>query len=177
MRKSFLVLITLVLFSCKTKPPVVFVDEPYIFADDEADIFIEEEPIVIADPEFEILSIAVMQADLVVTQFKTVLKVINPNYFALNLTGLKYELYGEGLFWASGKGIDLLSIPEESSCETEFVFSMNFINMSRKLLDDIIALKKVRYKFLGDVEINAQVPNAAPYNITFERSGLSDVLK
>jgi LEA14-like dessication related protein len=178
MRKPFLVLTALVLFSCKTKQPAVFVDEPYIFAYDEPDIVeIEETPPVITDPEFEILSLAVIQADLVVTRFKTILKVINPNNFALNLSGLKYELYGEGLFWASGKAVDLLSIPENSSCETGFVFSMNFINMSRKLLDDIIALKKVRYRFLGEAEVNADIPDAAPFNITFERSGLSDVLK
>jgi len=163
MRKflSFLLLITL-LCACKSKPQIA-VEEP------------EPEPVIVLEPVFEIASIYIIQADLVNTQFETVLKVTNPNEFALILSSLKYQLYGNGLFWAEGRGNDILQIPAKSSSETKFRFTMNFINMNRRLLDDVIAMRQVRYRFRGETEIQPDVPSLRPFLMNFDCSGLSDV--
>ena len=163
MRKflSFLLLITL-LCACKSKPQIA-VEEP------------EPEPVIVLEPVFEIASIYIIQADLVNTQFETVLKVTNPNEFALILSSLKYQLYGNGLFWAEGRGNDILQIPAKSSSETKFRFTMNFINMNRRLLDDVIAMRQVRYCFRGETEIQPDVPSLRPFLMNFDCSGLSDV--
>jgi len=158
----FLLIITL-LFSCKTRPQIVE-DEP------EPEIVVE-----VLEPVFEIVSIIIIQADLINTQFETVLKVTNPNDFALLLTSLKYQLYGNGLFWADGAGNDLLHIPPKSSSETKFRFSMNFINMNRRILDDIIAMRQVRYRFMGEAEVRPEVPRLPPFAMNFDCNGLSDV--
>ncbi len=139
---------------------------------------IEKEPeieIEVKEPELEIVSIAIIKADLVNTQFESVVKINNPNEFALNLSSLSYELYGNGDFWASGKGEDLLHIPALDSCQTEFRFMMNFINMDRRLLDDIIAMKQVHYRFTGAAEVAPNLPKSSPFIMSFERSGLSNV--
>ena len=156
MRKSLIVLVILfACLGCKTKPVGPAVQ--------------------IKNPEFQILSIAIIQADLVNTQFEAVIRIDNPNDFAIDLTSLTYELYGNGAFWASGKGIDLLHIPPHYSSEAEFYFSMNFINMDRRLLDDVIAMRRVQYKFKGEVEVEPDFPRSKSFNFLFERSGLSDV--
>jgi LEA14-like dessication related protein len=161
MRKFlFIIIIIYLLTGCKTPKPVVV--EP-------------EAVIEVKDPEFNIISIAVIQADLINTQFEAVIKIDNPNAFDVNLSSLGYELYGNGKLWADGKGADVLRVPALSSCQTEFRFSMNFINMSRPLLDDIIAKRQVRYRFAGNVNVNPLIPNVDPFNIKFERSGLSGV--
>jgi hypothetical protein len=84
-------------------------------------------------------------------------------------------LYGNGKLWADGKSKDVLNVPAQSSCQTEFRFSMNFINMSRPLLDDIIAKRQVSYRFAGNVEVEPDIPNIESFNMNFERSGLSGV--
>jgi LEA14-like dessication related protein len=151
--------------TCKSKPAV----EPVVVAP-------EPEPVIeVIEPEFEIVSIAVIKADLVNTQFEAILKINNPNAFAVDLTSLTYELYGNGLFWASGTGVDILHIPARESCETGFYFMMNFINMNRKILDDVIRLHQVSYRFKGDVEVEPALPNSPPFNMSFERSGYSIV--
>jgi len=162
MRKflSFLLLIT-ILCACKSRPQIA-VEEPG--------------PVIeVLEPSFEIASIYIIQADLVNTQFETVLKVTNPNDFALLLSSLKYQLYGNGLFWAEGRGNDILHIPAKSSSETKFRFSMNFINMNRRLLDDVIAMRRVSYRFKGEAEVQPDVTSLRPFIVNFDTTGLSDV--
>jgi LEA14-like dessication related protein len=159
MRKFlFFLLVVLISAACKSPPK----------AAGKAEIEVKE-------PEFEILSIAIIKADLINTQFEAVIKIDNPNEFAVSLSSLNYRLYGNGRFWADGKGNDILHIPARSSCEAEFVFSMNFINMTRSLLDDIIAMRNVNYRFAGDVEVKPDIPMLVPFQMSFERSGFSIV--
>jgi len=160
MRKFlFIIGIICLLAGCKTQKPVV----------------VEPEVVEVKDPSFNIVSIAVIQADLINTQFEAVIKIDNPNAFDLNLSSMGYELYGDGKLWADGKGKDILLVPANSSCQTEFLFSMNFINMSRPLLDDIIAKRQVRYRFAGNVEVSPLIPNVDPFKMKFEQSGYSGV--
>jgi len=158
MRKLLFFLLTIVFFSaCKTQP------QP------EAPVSVE-----VLEPSFEIVSIVILQADLINTQFETVLKINNPNNFALSLTSIKYRLFGNGLFWAEGAGSDILQISANSSEETKFRFTMNFINMNRKLLDDIIAMRQVSYRFTGEAEVQPNL-RLSPFVMNFDISGLSNV--
>jgi len=163
MRKYlFIIVIFYLLAGCKSQKPI----EPEL---------VEFEIIKVINPEFNIISISVIQADLINTQFEALIKIDNPNHFAVNLSSLGYELYGNGKLWADGKGKNILHIPAQSSCQTEFIFSMNFINMSRPLLDDIIAKRQIRYRFAGNVEVEPVIPNIGSFNMNFEQSGFSGV--
>jgi len=163
MRKYlFIIVIFSLLAGCKSQKPV----EPEL---------VEFEIIKVINPKFNIISISVIQADLINTQFEALIKIENPNRFAVNLSSLGYELYGDGKLWADGKGKNVLHVPAQSSCQTEFRFSMNFINMSRPLLDDIIAKRQVRYRFAGNVEVEPVIPNTGSFYMNFEQSGYSGV--
>jgi len=131
--------------------------------------------IVILNPEFEIVSIFILQADLVVTQFETVLKITNPNEFALELNSLTYELFGNGLSWARGSGKNILHIPANGTTAAKFLFEMNFINMNRRLLDDVIAMRRVNYRFKGAAEVQPVISNIASFHMNYDCSGYSDV--
>jgi len=158
-------------FACKTPPPEIKVEpeKPVI------EVEIEELKVEIKDPEFSISSIMILQADLVVTEFETVLKISNPNDFSLDLSSLTYELLGNGASWARGTAKNVLHVPAMNSIETKFVFEMNFINMSRKLLDDVIALRQVRYRFFGKAEVQPNLPSVQPFIINYDCLGMSDV--
>jgi hypothetical protein len=52
---------------------------------------------------------------------------------------------------------------------------MNFINMSRRLLDDVIAMRRVNYRFRGEADILPVIRNASAFNVKFDCSGLSEV--
>ena len=175
----FFLLLLPLLMTCKSPPPAPpETPEAVEVLEAKEAIFevAEEEPAIeVLEPEFNIVSIAVIQADLINTKFKAVVRIDNPNRFALNLSSLYYELYGNGRFWADGMENDIFQVPAQSSRETEFHFSMNFINMNRNLLDDIIAMRQVRYRFKGDVEVETEIPKVPPFQMSFERSGLSDV--
>jgi LEA14-like dessication related protein len=118
-----------------------------------------------------------MQADLINTKFKAGLRINNPNGFAVDLSSMDYELYGNGSLWAAGKEKPLLHIPAQSSGETEISFSMNFIGMSRRLLDDIIALRRVSYRFSGTTEIETGIPYFPSFCMRFDCKGDSDVVR
>jgi LEA14-like dessication related protein len=154
-----LVLIVLTVFmviSCASRPEAV-------------------QPFQIIDPEFDVVSIYILQADIVVTEFEAVLKINNPNNFAMELESLDYQLYGNGLFWAGGTVRNVFQIPANSSAETRFTFSMNFIDMSRQLLDDVIAMRQVNYRFRGRAQVRPVIRNSFVYSVNFDCSGLSEV--
>ncbi|MDR2952049.1 MAG: LEA type 2 family protein [Treponema sp.] len=131
----------------------------------------------IREPSLDIVSIAIVQADLVNTKFKANVRIDNPNMFAVNVLSLGYNLYGAGTLWSSGKDECLLEIPARSSRETDFHFTMNFINMKRGLLDDIIAMRQVLYHFSGEAEVETGIEWLPSFQMAFERSGKSEVVK
>jgi LEA14-like dessication related protein len=131
----------------------------------------------IREPQFTITSIAIMQAELINTRFRVSLRIDNPNIFPLALSSLGYELYGEGRFWADGQEQDVFYIPAQGSSETSLFLMMNFINMKRQLLDDVIAMRLVRYRFTGEVEVGTGVSWLPSFHMGFDRRGNSVVLK
>ena len=175
MKKILLLLLIIPFFSaCKSPPaaPYVTPPPPSIPVIPPA---VVQAVINVIEPEFEIVSIVILQADLVNTDFETELRIINPNDFAVELSSIEYELHGNGMFWAEGSENDILHIPANSVCETKFRFSMNFINMNRRILDDVIRLRQVQYKFCGDVVVKAVIPGVPPFPMTFDCSGYSEV--
>jgi LEA14-like dessication related protein len=129
------------------------------------------------EPKFTITSIKILQADIVNTGFELRLIVKNPNIFPIKLMSFRYELYGDGNFWADGMEKDLLLIPAKSSLETIINFKMNFIGMNRRLLDDIVAMRQVRYRIIGEMEIGTDKQELPDFKMKFDHSGDSAVLR
>jgi len=128
-------------------------------------------------PQFIITSITILQADLINTRLKLSLKIDNPNVVPLTFSSFRYELYGNDRFWAGGTVKDLPVIPAQGSSEADFEFEMNFTNMRRKLLDDIIALREVRYRVVGSMDVETGVPQFPGFRANFDYSGNSAVIK
>jgi LEA14-like dessication related protein len=94
----------------------------------------------------------------------------------VTLSSFNYELYGNGLLWADGTEINVLQIPEKSSAGTDLFLMMNFINMRRDLLDQIIRLQNVNYRFTGNARVSTGVDYLPVFNTVFDLSGYSPVL-
>jgi LEA14-like dessication related protein len=131
----------------------------------------------IREPEFIITAIAVKKAELINTRFKVNLRIENPNYFPVELSALNYELYGGGRFWADGQEQDILYIPPGGAAETELFLVMNFINMRRELLDQVIALRQVHYRFTGEATVSTGIDYLPRFRMRFDRSGNSVVIE
>jgi LEA14-like dessication related protein len=131
----------------------------------------------IREPEFTITAIAILQAELINTRFRVSLRIDNPNMFPVDLSSFKYELYGAGRFWADGREEDVLRIPAQGSAETRLFLVMNFINMKRSLLDEIIAMRQVRYRFTGEAEVGTGVSWLPRFRMGFDHTGNSAVYK
>jgi len=131
----------------------------------------------IEELQYTIISITILQADLVNTRLKLTLKIDNPNAVPLTISSFHYELYGNDRFWTSGAEKNLVVIPARDSSEVSFEFEMNFINMRRRLLDDIIALREVRYRIVGNVEVETGISRFPDFRMNFDYSGTSAVIK
>jgi LEA14-like dessication related protein len=128
-------------------------------------------------PEFTITSIAVMRAELINTRFQVDLRIDNPNIFPVSLSSLGYELYGTGRFWADGKVKTSLEVPPRGSAETRLSLVMNFINMRRELLNEVIALGQVPYRFTGEALVDTGIPMLPSFRMDFDHSGYSAVIE
>jgi LEA14-like dessication related protein len=151
------------LVTCKSPPPP---HAPHVE--------MEDVPQQIAAPELIITSITILQADLINTRLKLNLKMVNPNTTSLTLSNFRYDLYGDGIFWATGTEKNLAVVPAQSSLETTVNLEMNFINMKRQLLDDIIAMREVRYRIVGTVEVEIEAGTPG-FRMNFDFSGNSAV--
>ena len=160
------------LVSCKSPPQAA----PHeVTPKAEAPETVEPE-VEIREPVFTIASISIEQASLVNTVFKYTLKIDNPNTFPITVFSFRYELYGNGRLWGGGIERGLAAVPAQGSSETKLSFEMNFIDMPRSLLDEVIAMKYVRYRLTGEAEIRADMPTPA-FRTAFEFSGESEVKK
>jgi LEA14-like dessication related protein len=168
MRKYLIILMSIMLFTaCKSPPP------PPVHH------IIEQTGIDVTEPEFHIISIVIIQGELINTQFEALLKINNPNEFALDVSSLRYELHGNGMFWADGIENNVFHVPARGSTESKFKFTMNFINMNRRLLDDVIAMRQVKYNFKGQAQIQARIAGEdiaiPPFVMDYDIAGHSEV--
>lgn len=131
----------------------------------------------IRQPEFTVSSLAVVQAELINTRFRVRLRIDNPNRYPLELSAFNYELYGAGRYWAEGRETEVMRIPPMSSAEKDLFLLMNFINMKREVLDQVIALRTVPYRLTGDVRVGTGIEYLPQFNMRFDRSGDSPVVQ
>ena len=129
----------------------------------------------IRPPVFNITSIAILKAELVNTRFRVGLKIDNPNPFPVDLSAFGYELYGNGRLWAEGMEKNILRVNKKSSLEGNLFLIMNFINMKRDLLDQIIRLEDVNYRFAGEAKVITGVEYLPSFTTSFNLSGYSKV--
>ena len=127
-------------------------------------------------PVFNITSIAILKAELINTRFRVGLKIDNPNPFPLELSAFSYELYGNGRIWADGQERNVLKVNGKSSLQGNLFLLMNFINMKRDLLDQVINLEDVNYRFSGDALVISGVEYLPQFKTSFNLSGYSPVL-
>ena len=128
-------------------------------------------------PGFNITSIAILKAELINTRFKVNIKIDNPNPFPLELSGFIYKLYGNGRLWADGTEKNVFVVDSKSSMQSELYLIMNFINMERRLLDQIINLVDVNYHFTGEAQVTTGIDYLPKFKTGFNLSGYSAVLE
>lgn len=126
-------------------------------------------------PVFSITSIAILKAELINTRFRVGLKIDNPNPYPVELSAFGYELYGNGRLWADGIEKDIIRVNGKSSLHGNLFLIMNFINMKRDLLDQIINLEDVNYRFTGEALVSTSVDYLPKFQTGFDLSGYSQV--
>jgi LEA14-like dessication related protein len=127
-------------------------------------------------PEFTVTAIAILKDELINTRFKVTLNIDNPNFFPVTLSSFNYELYGNGRLWADGTERNVLQIPEKSSAGISLFLVMNFIDMKRDLLEQIIRLQNVNYRFTGNARVTTGLDYLPFFNTVFSLAGHSPVL-
>ena len=131
----------------------------------------------VLEPKFKITSIAILQAELINTRFRVGLRIDNPNPYPVELSAFSYKLFGNGRLWAEGEEKNIIQIPENFSVEGNLFMMMNFIDMERRLLDQIINLVDVNYRFSGEAQVSTGVDYLPVFNTEFNLSGYSEVLE
>jgi LEA14-like dessication related protein len=131
----------------------------------------------VREPDFTITSIAILKAELINTRFRVGMRIDNPNPFPLELANFVYELYGNGRLWAEATEKKVFMVEGKSSMQGDLFLIMNFINMERRLLDQIINLVDVNYRFTGEAQVSTGIDYFPKFNTGFNLSGYSKVLE
>ena len=128
-------------------------------------------------PIFSITDIAILKAELINTRFRVSIKINNPNPFPVELSAFGYELYGNGRLWADGSEKNIIRVEGRTTLKGDLYLIMNFINMKRNLLDQIINLIDVNYRFTGEAQVSTEVEYLPKFTTSFNLSGYSVVLE
>ena len=127
-------------------------------------------------PSFSITSIAILQAELINTGFRVGIVIDNPNPFPVNLAAFNYTLYGNDMLWADGRERNIISVAAKTALSGNIFLVMNFIDMNRFLLDQIINLVDVNYRFTGEAVVHTGVEYLPSFVSGFDLTGYSIVI-
>lgn len=129
----------------------------------------------ILPPVMRISSIRILKDELINTKLGVDLVVENPNAFPLSFAELEYRLYGEGRYWASGSLAKAFVVPAGESASASLYLTMNFTDMSRSLLDQVIKLATVRYRLVGAGRIDTGLEFLPRFVQPFDMAGETGV--
>lgn len=129
----------------------------------------------IMPPVMSISSIRILKDELINTKLRVDLVVENPNAFPLSFAALDYRLYGEGRYWASGSLAERFVAPAGQAATASLYLTMNFTDMSRSLLDQVIKLATVRYRLVGAGRIDTGLEFLPQFVQPFDMEGETGV--
>ncbi|MBU0926684.1 MAG: LEA type 2 family protein [Spirochaetes bacterium] len=129
----------------------------------------------IMPPVMRISSIRIIKDELINTRLRLGLEVTNPNVFPLSFATLEYRLYGEGRYWASGSVPDSFEVPAGETVSANLYLTMNFTDMGRSLLDQVIKLAEVRYRLEGAGLVDTGLEFLPRFELPFDMTGRAGV--
>ncbi len=128
-------------------------------------------------PALRVKRILIVKDELINTKLQLDLGVENPNAFPLSFDKLEYRLYGEGRYWASGSIADSFLVPAAGTTDASLFLTMNFGDMNRSLLDQVIKLASVAYRLEGMGKIGTGLDFLPEFVLPIELSGKTVVIK
>ncbi len=131
----------------------------------------------IKDPVFNIKRVRVKQAELVNTRLLLDVSIENPNSVDLVFDTMDYTFYGEGRWWAESRHFEAATIPARENMAVELELIMNFIDMKRSLLDQVIKMARIGYRLTGSARIRVEIEGFPPFEFPFAIVGESPVVR
>lgn len=131
----------------------------------------------ILPPRLRIASIRILKDELINTKLRVDLEVHNPNAFPVSFCSLDYRLYGESRYWASDSIARPFEVLPMETTMARLYMTMNFTDMSRQLLDQVIRLATVRYRLVGQGSIDTGLEFLPQFVLPFDMSGQTEVLR
>ena len=128
-------------------------------------------------PVLVISSMRILKDELINTRLGVDLEIRNPNAFPLAFASLDYRLYGEGRYWASGSLSQPFVVPAVGTTAASLYLTMNFTDMSRSLLDQVIRLAAVNYRLVGAGRIDTGLEFLPRFILPFDMEGRTQVLR
>lgn len=131
----------------------------------------------IMPPDLHIASILILKDELINTRLRVDLEIMNPNMFPLSFAALDYKLFGEGRYWASDSLAKAFAVPALQTATASLYLTMNFTDMSRSLLDQVIKLAVVNYRLVGAGRIDTGLDFFPQFVLPFDMGGRTKVLR
>lgn len=131
----------------------------------------------VRDPKFSIEKVQIKQAELVNTRLILEVRIENPNPVELVFKNMEYSFYGDGRWWAESRHFNETTISAGSSSLVELELVMNFLNMKRSMLDQVIRMARIAYRLEGSATIQIPFEGFPPFVYPFALQGQSPVVR
>jgi LEA14-like dessication related protein len=103
--------------------------------------------------------------------FDLIIKVKNPNAFAMILQNLNYNFVVNGKKWVTGSGKQNAEINQKGEGTLRIPISMNFLEMGTAAYDIVVNGREFSYNFAGLLDMATSVPLLGNVKLPFNQNG------
>ena len=122
-------------------------------------------------PEIDFTGIYLKKLSLTRADLELKINIDNPNTFGLNTTAYNYKLFINDAHWADGASTENIQIKEKSKQTVTIPVSLNLFEMGRAVDNIVSGNQSMKYRFVGDLNLETTLPMVGDVSIPFDRTG------
>lgn len=105
------------------------------------------------------------------------IKLDNPNAFAFILKNMDYKLNVAGTQWIDGKLDQSMAVSAKQESIIDIPISLNFMSMGRSVYNIIKGDQNLNYTLNGNADLGSSLPLLGNFNIPFNQTGETNIIK
>ena len=105
------------------------------------------------------------------------IRLKNPNAFSVLLEKFNYRLLIGGQPWASGEAQQNMEVSEKGENLLTLPIMLNFAQIGQSVYQMLTGDQTLEYEIKGDVDLSSSLPLLKKTTLTFDRSGLTELIR
>jgi LEA14-like dessication related protein len=122
-------------------------------------------------PKVDFAGVRLKKLSLSKADLEIKMSVDNPNGFNLNSKAYKFKFFVNDQQWADGIASNPIQVLQKTKKEIAIPISLNLYEMGRTVYNLVSGNRSMKYRLVGDMDLDTSMPMIGDVNIPFDRTG------